>query len=156
MKFDSAAFKKAKFTARTEDVPVPDMAGFFTGLKPQEIPVWTVRGLTGNELGNCNESAERNRKIGAILEGLVSPSKKDISKAVKDMCGIGDNVPQDIAKRISILVTGSVKPKIDQELAVKICKTFPIEFFQLTTKITLLTGQGHVPGKPRGSGKGKT
>jgi hypothetical protein len=51
-----------------------------------------------------------------------------------------------------MLVIGSVDPRIELETAIKLCKVFPVEFMQLTNKITVLTGQGSVPGKPRSSG----
>ncbi|MDF1577674.1 MAG: hypothetical protein P1P81_04420 [Desulfobulbales bacterium] len=155
MEFDRKKFEQARFEPRTEEVPVPDLAGFFSGLAKKEVPGWKVRGLTGPELGQCNEAAENNRKIGAILEGLVGQSSKEIKAAIKELTGNGEAVPQDIAKRLSMLVIGSVDPAVDRPLAVRLCEYYPIEFFQLTNKITTLTGQGHMPGKPPGSGKAK-
>lgn len=156
MGFNSKKFMKAKFVPRIEKVPVPDLAEFFSGLKDDVIPTWTVRGLTGNELGNCAEAAGRNSNVAAIVEGIAGTAKKEKIKAVQGLLGVSDNVPQDVAKRIEHFVSGSVSPKVDKEFAVKFCKNFPVEFLQLTNKIMLLTGQGRVPGKPQGSGKKKT
>ena len=152
MAFDKKAFLREKFIPRTDDVPVPELAAYYPGPKDA---VWKVRGLTGVELAECNEAADRNKKIGAIVEGIAGGQSKKTTAAIKEMVGASDNTPQDIAKRIAFLVTGSVAPVVDMDLAKKLCQTFPIEFYQITTKIIALTGMGHEPGKPKSSGKAK-
>jgi hypothetical protein len=149
MSFSTKKFLKTKFTPRQEQVPVPDLKEFFT---EGEKPVWTVRGLTGQELGRANEAVEKNKNVAAILEGLVSAETKEKAQAIKDLLGVGGGVTQDIAKRLELLVTGSVDPPCTQDLAVRICEVFPIEFFQITNAITKLTGQGQMPGKQPPSG----
>jgi len=138
--FDLKKFRNAKFEARFEDVPVPDLKEFFG--EGAEAPAWRVRGLTGHELGKVNEAAERNRNVSAILEALLSNSADDKAEAVKKLVGLDDAVPHDIARRLEMLSLGSVDPEMDLELAVKLCTHFPIEFFALTNAITKLTGQG--------------
>ena len=149
MAFDSKKFLKTKFSPRTEEVSVPDLQAFF---REGERAVWTVRGLTGQELGRANEAAERNRNIAAILEGLASETAKEKAEAVKELLGIGGAAPQDIAKRLEQLTIGSVDPPCTPDLAVRLCEAFPIEFFQLTNKIMELTGRGQLPGKAQPSG----
>jgi hypothetical protein len=149
MGFDAKKFLKTKFTPRTDEVPVPDLQAFFPeGAKA----VWTVRGLTGQEVGRANEAAERNKNIAAILEGLTAESAKDKAEALKELLGIGGNTTADIAKRLEHLTVASVDPKCTLDLAVRICEVFPVEFFQITNKITILTGQGQMPGKQQPSG----
>jgi hypothetical protein len=149
MPFDAKKFTKTKFVHRTEDVPVPDLKEFF----PEgEKAVWTVRGLTGQELGRANEAADRNKNIAAILSGLTSGAEKEITDAVKDLVGVGGNTPADISKRLEHLCLGSVEPKCTHDLAVRLCETFPVEFFQITNAIVRLTGQGQLPGKREPSG----
>ena len=150
MSFDSKKFMKMKFIPRTESVSVPDLQVFF----PEGAEaVWTVRGLTGQELGRASEAAERNRNISAILEGLTSEAAKDKAEAIKEILGIGGATPQDIAKRLEHLTAGSVDPKCTLDLAVRLCETYPIEFYQLTNKIMELTGRGQMPGKQQPSGE---
>jgi hypothetical protein len=150
MGFDAKRFQKARFTARIEDVPVPDMKDWFG---PDDPAMWKVRGLEGSELGYVNETAARNKNIAAILEGIVSPNESEKVQGIKDLLGMAGQTPEDIARRLEMLVIGSVDPPCDMDLAVKLCKVFPIEFFQLTNKITQLTGQGQVPGKKKLSGE---
>lgn len=148
--FDIKKFKKTKFEPRTELVPLPDMKEFFG---EGDEPVWKVRGLTGAELGRCTEAAERNKNIAAILEGLISPDNQTKVESVREMIGMTPGtVPNDIARRIEQLVLGSVDPAIDEEMAVKLCQVYPVEFYQLTNAIVRLTGAGHVPGKQKPSG----
>jgi len=149
MPFDSKKFLKTKFTPRTADVPVPEMRDFF----PEgAMPVWKVRGLTGQELGRAAEAADRNKNMVAILEGLVADSAKDKAEAIKELLGIGGVAAPDIAKRIEHMSIGSVDPPCAPDLAVRICEVYPIEFFQITNKIVELTGRGQTPGKQTPSG----
>jgi hypothetical protein len=147
--FNTKKFLKTKFVARTFDVPVPDMKDFFEEGAPA---IWKVRGLTGQELGRANEAAGKHKSIVAIIEGVMSTSSKDNADAVKDLLGLGTDTPADVAKRMEHICMGSVEPKCPLDLAVRICETFPIEFYQITNKIMELTGQGQVPGKPKPSG----
>jgi hypothetical protein len=150
MGFDAKRFQKAKFVHRMEAVPVPDLKEWFGANDKAE---WTVRGLEGSELGYVNETAQRNKNIAAILEGIISSDDHAKIQGIKDMLGMAGNTPEDIARRLEMLVIGSVDPKCEIDLAIKLCKVYPIEFFQITNKITQLTGQGHVVGKPKGSGE---
>lgn len=150
MPFDAKQFLKTKFSARSEDVPVPDLAAFFP---PDAEPLWRVRGLTGQELGRAAEAAEKNKNLAALLEGLTADSSKERSEAVKEMFGLGADTPADVAKRIEHLTAASVDPLCPLDLAVKLCETYPIEFYRLTNKIVELTGLGQLPGKPPPSGE---
>lgn len=174
MAFNKKKFLQTKFTAREDEVPVPDMKEFFdndpnnfefipdpkskkkippTIKNPDwKPPVWKVRGLEGVEMARANEAMERNKNIAAILEGLVAQNMREKVDSVKALIGVDEKVPNEIAKRIELLIIGSVDPKVDTELAVKICRVYPIEFYLITNKITELTGQGHMPGKPKASG----
>jgi hypothetical protein len=151
MGFDSKQFLKMKFAHRTEDVPVPDLQQFF----PEgEEAVWKIRGLTGQELGRVKEAPERHKKMTGILEGLLSSVTKDVVDGVKAVMGSGTaDSPDDIVIRMEQLVMGSIEPKCTLDLAVKLCEVSAITFFHLTNKITILTGQGQMPGKPRPSGE---
>lgn len=148
--FDVKRFMSAQFLPREEDVPVPDMREWF---EKGDKPVWRVRGLAGQELGSANAAAERNRNMEAILEGIASAVDRKKSEAIRKLIGDREEVPDDIAKRLEMLVIGSVEPKADIELAVRVCKVYPIEFYQITTKINQLTGMGHAAKKkPASSG----
>jgi hypothetical protein len=152
MSFDAKKFKTGKFTTREGSVKVPGLAAFF----PEgEEPVWKVRGLTGPELGKINEAVERHKNIMAIVEGLVSTGAKEKAESVKKLVGLGDDTPADIVKRLDMLVIASVEPEVDEELAVKFCEKFPVEFFEITNEITKLTGQGYIVGKQEPSGETK-
>ena len=150
MAFDAKKFLKTQFEARTEDVSVPDLKEFF----PEgENPVWVVRGLTGHELGQVQEARERSRNLEAILEKLLSAAAEGKAEAVKEMLGLGQDTPADIVRRLEMLVLGSVNPACNQELAVRICTYYPIEFMTLTNTISKLTGMGaSVKKKPTSSG----
>ena len=149
MPFESKKFTRTKFTPRTEGVLVPDLRQFFPD---GEEAVWTVRGLTGAEIGRAAEATDRSKQAAAILEGLLSASSKEQTDAVKDILGLGGVTPQDIAKRIEHLVIASVDPKCTVDMAVKLSEAFPVEFFQITNKIMELTGKGMLPGKQPPSG----
>ena len=152
--FDIKTFSQEKFTPRTHDVAVPDLKKWF---KNDSKPVWKVRGLTGKEVGMTKESAAKNKSVAGILEMLKSAKVTDQTQALESVFNLGSkNTPDNIAERIDQLVMGSLEPKCDTDLAVKLCERFPVEFYAITNKILELTGKGMEPGKPKGSGKQPT
>ncbi len=150
MGFDSKAFMVAKFELRTEAVKVPELADWFGG----EAPVWTIRGLTGKEYGRVNEAVARNKNVEAFIKELTSESPKKLANGLGKVL-IGVDVADDIAKRISLLGYGSVDPVCELEMTKRLCKFFCEVFYNLTTKIILLSGQGSVVGGQKPSGKTK-
>ncbi|WP_136247932.1 hypothetical protein [Halomonas borealis] len=157
MEFDISKFTSTSFTPREEDVPVPDLAAFFSGTPEKDEsgnakpPLWRVRGLTGAELAKANEAVQMNRNRVAIAEALAAGKDQQLTEALRELIGNGDAVPDDTAKRIEMLTIGSVSPGCTGQLAVKLAEAFPIEFTQLTNKIMQLTGLGGEPGKPKRS-----
>ena len=152
MAFKSKAFDKARFEPRTSDIKLPGLADWFEG-----EPVWKVRGLTGNELGRCNELAEKNRKnIADIVKALIAANGEGSAEAIQNIYGLGDDVPQDVARRIEYLIAGSVDPDCPLDRAVRLNQVFPVEFRIISEEIFRLTGLGHVPGKPTPSGSEPT
>jgi hypothetical protein len=152
MAFKAKSFDKAKFEPRTTEVKVPGLSEWFDG-----PAVWVVRGLSGNELGRCNELAEKNRKnISDIVRALIANKGGETAEAIAGLVSLSDDVPQDVARRIEYLIAGSVDPDCPLERAVLLNQAFPIEFRIITEEIFTLTGQGHVPGKPIPSGNETT
>ena len=72
----------------------------------------------------------------------------DQAEAVRSALGLTKDTPGEIAKRLEMLVMGSVAPKIELPTAVKLAEAFPIEFLSITNRITELTGQGFDLVKP--------
>ncbi len=149
MGFNSKAFLKTKFTAREKQVPVEDLQCFFG----DDQAVWTVRGLTGEELAKVNEAAANAKNMDAIINGIVSDDKGDIAAAIREKIGMSADLPADLIRRMEMLILGSVEPVVDRELAKKLADAYPIEFNLLTGEIYKLTGMGKNPGKQNGSGK---
>jgi len=149
--FNSKKFVQEKFTPRTHEVNVPDLKKWF----PEgEKTVWKVRGLTGKELGRTKEAVSKNKSLAGIIEMLKSAKVTDQTKALEAVFDLGaKSTPDNIAERIDQLATGSVEPKCDIDLAIKLCERFPVEFYSITNKILELTGKGMEPGKLKDSGK---
>lgn len=150
MGFDTKAFKKAKFEDRTEGVPVPDLAEWF---EEGEEAVFVVRGLTGEELARCNEAAQQNKDISAVVEALASKNSQEKVDGIREMLGVSASVPEDMAKRLEQFAYGTVDPDMDHEAAVKFAQEYPIEFYQISNKIMELTGQGRQVAKKKSSTK---
>jgi len=150
MAFDEKKFMNTKFTPREREVKVPDMKDFF---EPKEPPVFRVRGLTGNELATVHEAVEKHKNIAALIEGLLSKGTEEKIEAIRNALGVSSDVPGEIARRLEMITIGAVQPVITLEIAVKFCEVYPIEFYEVTTAISELTGRGQVPGKPKPSGE---
>jgi hypothetical protein len=147
---DINAFLNASLNLREATIEVPQLADFF-GDEPAE---WTIRGLTAAEMAKANEAGESGSNIRAIVDTLAKGEK---AEAIKKLAGVvNDDVPEDVSRRIQMLVSGSVSPKLDEntrDVAVRLAETFPTVFYNLTNKILSLTGQGAEPGKRKASGK---
>lgn len=146
--FNSKAFMRQQFEARTDNVPVPELAAWFD---EESNPVFIVRGLTFEELSKADAAADNSKTMLNLVASLTTKDGKAIAEGIKDAFGVGQETPTNMIKRINHLVMGSVQPEIDEQFAVKLASTFPVEFTQLTNKIVALTGKGFEPGKPKGS-----
>lgn len=148
--FDNAAFMRAEYEARKEKVKVSALADYF----PEgAAPEWEVRGQTASEIAQAMDAVSSSKSIDAIITAIANTANQidEIKKAI----GISDDVPDDVAKRLTQLVTCSTSPEIDMPLAVKLAEVFPIEFFILTNTIVKLTGLGMDIPKSKPSGKTK-
>lgn len=158
--FDLKAFRKARFVAREEDVPLPGLAE--AGLGGEADPetgevapvVFRVRGLTANELARADEEADTSKLLLDVAERLASSKQGDKAQALLDGLGLGGGTPAALRRKICHVAAGVVSPELDQQDVVKLADAFPIEFGQLAHKIYELTGKGkaaQVKPKPSGS-----
>jgi len=151
MGFDTGRFLSEKFEPRTAIVPVSELRDWFEEGDKLE---WKVRGLSGVEIARADEMASKRNVSTAILEGLLTMRANDVRDAIKKMVGHSDEIPEATARRIAHLVTGSVDPVCDEDLAARLNKTFPTVFLTLTNQILILSGQGMTsPGKSKPFGK---
>lgn len=141
--FDAERFERAQFTPRRATVPVDALAAFFDEGAPA---VWHVRGLSSSELHRALDAGKRQGSIEQIVRAIAGSG--DQAEAVRAALGLTKDTPGEIAKRLEMLVMGSVVPKIELPTAVKMAEAFPIEFLSVTNKITELTGQGFDLVKP--------
>lgn len=139
MSFQTKQFQKAKFEDRTDSVPVPDLAEWFDD---GDDAVFVVKALTAEELARCNEAASKNENMSSMIEALNSSNNRDKIDAMREMLGVTESVPNDLAKRLEHFHHGTVDPDMDHEMAVKFAENFPVEFYSITNKIMELTGQG--------------
>lgn len=150
MAFNEKKFMNTQFIPREREVKVPDMKDFFD---PQEPPIFRVRGLTGNELARVHEAVTKHKNVAELVEGIMSNNSQEKIEAIRNALGVSTDVPNEIARRLEMLTIAAVQPKVTLEIATKFCKVFPIEFYEVTTAITELTGRGQVPGKSKPSGE---
>jgi len=143
MPFNVEKFASSTLKQRTARVQVPDLAPFFDEGEPRE---WVVRGLTGAELFRANEAAERQKVVGTVAEALANDQKS--IDAIRNALGINKGTPAELAKRLEMMVAGSVSPEVDLATAVKLAEHFPVEFAMITREITTLTGMGSELVKP--------
>lgn len=146
MSFNVEKFKRAAYAPRTETVAIPELAEFFG---EGEAPEFVVRGLTASELHRAMEASIRLKSVDAMIKALAT--QQDQVESIRRALGTSKDTPAEIAKRLSMLVAGSVSPKLDDAAAAKLAETFPVEFYDLTNRITNLTGQGASRVKPQPS-----
>lgn len=137
-------FQQARFEPRRKSVRVDALAGFFDAC---EEPLWEVRGLDANELHRAQEAKSRHGTLAAILEAMKGEAGAQVD-AMRKAMGLTKDTPGEVAKRLEMLVIGSVAPTIELQMAVKVARVAPVEFFDLTNTISELTGQGFDLVKP--------
>jgi hypothetical protein len=143
MGFAADRFERAAFEPRRLAVDVDALAQFFDD---GEKPVWEVRGLSSSELHRALEAGKRQGSVEQIVRAITATG--DQAAAVRAALGLSKDTPGEIAKRLEMLVMGSVAPVIELPVAVKLAEAFPIEFLTLTNAISELTGQGYDLVKP--------
>ena len=143
MGFNADKFERASFEARRTRVLVSALAQFFDD---GEKPEWEVRGLSATELHKAIEAGRRQGSIDSIVKAIAANG--DQASAVRKALGLSKDVPGEIAKRLEMLVLGSVSPAVTLPQAVKLAEAFPVDFLSLTNEITDLTGQGFDLVKP--------
>ena len=151
MTFALDRFERAKFVPRTQAVEVEALAAFFD---EGEKPEWTVRGLTSSELHRALEASKRSQSIETIVKAIAQGG--DQAQTIRRAIGLTSDTPGEIAKRLEMLVMGSVVPKIELPTAVRLAEHFPIEFLSLTNTISELTGKGADLGKPEAASQPTT
>ncbi len=147
MAFNADKFTSAAFRPRTETLDLPALAPFFDAGEP---PQWTVRGLTAAEFARAQDAEKRNSSIDMLIGALsATQGKAEAVDAARKALGLTNaNTPGEIAKRLEMLVAGSVAPVVTMETAVRFSETLAIDFYLVTNKIVELTGQGFDLGKP--------
>lgn len=147
MAFDADRFLQADYRPRTATLDLPALAPFFAD---GEAPQWTVRSLTASEFARAQDAEKRNSAVDMLMGALAATQGKAeaIAEARKALGLSGANTPGEVAKRLEMLVAGSVTPAITLDVAVRIAERFAIDFYLLTNKIVELTGQGFDLGKP--------
>jgi hypothetical protein len=142
MPLDKQKFLKTKFENRTYDYPVPQLKDWF----PEgDTPIWTVRGLTGIELGRALENGERKKTADAYkLEAMTCGDPAAAMDVIKELFANRDEIPERISTRIEYLIEGSVDPKCDLELALALMKFNGMLASNIANKILELSGKGQV------------
>lgn len=151
MPFQADKFDRAKFEARRKKVAVEALAEFFDD---GEAPEWEVRGLTSNELHKALEAGKRQSSVESIVKAIATTA--DQATAVRRAIGLTTDTPGEMAKRLEMLVLGSVAPVVELPTAVKLAEAFPIEFLTLTNEISELTGKGFDLVKPEAASQPTT
>ena len=143
MGFQADRFERAQFEPRRASVKVEALAAFFGEGEPA---VWEVRGLSATELHRALEASRRQDSIESIVKAIAASG--DQAEAMRRALGLSKDTPGEIAKRLELLVMGSVAPVIELPVAVKLAGAFPIEFLSITNTISELTGKGFDLVKP--------
>src|SRR5574337_706396 len=143
--FNADKFDQSQLEHRTSELELPALSSFFD---EGEKPMFKVRGLSGAELQVAIDAQKRNTTAESLITALAK-LPADVA-TIRQAIGLpSKNTPSELAKRIEMLTLGSVSPKLEQHIAVKLAEKFPIEFYQLTNLITELTGMGaEAMGKP--------
>lgn len=139
--FDPKAYLAAPVITRVARVELPGLKHWVTeDEEGDNTPYIEVRGLTAVEMCKAMEAQETNKNLDGVIKA-IGHNEEQIA-AMKKAVGLGDNVPNEVAKRLTQLSLGSVRPKLELDACVRLGEDFPVELWILTNKITELTGLG--------------
>lgn len=148
--FDLAAFRKAKFQAREQEVPLPGLtSGGFGGYEgegddAQPVPVvFRVRGLTADELARADAEADNSKLLVKVAERLGGSESEKV-QALLDGMGLGEGTNQALAKKLAHVQLGLVDPEFKIQDVVRLADAYPTDFLELSKQIYILTGMGKV------------
>lgn len=145
--FKVKEFLRTELAHRQAKVKVDELKDWFDG-----EPVWTVRGLSHKEIAIADEHSEKTKNLTSLISALAG-NDEDKQKLISQLVGHDKETPKDTAKRMEHLVMGSIEPKIELDVALKLSIHQPYVFALLTNKILELTGLGSeasVKQKPSG------
>lgn len=144
MSFDLQAFLNAQISLREKRVPVPWLAHWF----PEgETPMFTVRALSGEEIFRAADAETRDRKIVAAVQALAGSVQADqFAEAFRQAMG-GDDIPEEMRRRIEHLLAGVAEPKLDRPAVLRLIAFYPTVASDLHKEIMTLIADGPVLGK---------
>jgi hypothetical protein len=146
MTFDIDKFRQAQLAPRTSEVKALGLKDWFgEGVEP----VFKIRGLTGEEFYAVREATQKRRDLQAIASRLFSGEGGAFADAIEEFYG---GVPDELARRIEVLIGGCVDPKFDRTAALKLFKYYPSDAHLIAEAILRATGEGAVLGESKGSG----
>lgn len=138
MGFDTQGFQRAPWEHRTQEVPVPELAEFFTDGSPA---VFKVRGLSADELYKIRFSVSRHLVIEGIAEGLAEASKSGATRAINEVLSTSQLHPAT-PRAIETLIFGCVDPPCDLDMARLLMSKHGVVFMKLSDTIMTLAGLG--------------
>lgn len=140
MPFDIEGFKRATLVPRTTQVRVPGLKDDWFG--PDDDPVFTVRGLSADELAFAQDAFKRNQRALGIATGLASNDIGELSEKVREALSEQPEKHPTVALRQAMIRLGTVDPVLDETAASKIARGWPIELNLISEAINGLTGRG--------------
>lgn len=142
MPLDTDVFVATTFQPRQAEIPLP---GLKQWSDDGQVPVWKVRGLTGQEWWKCREAVDNRKDIVQVLSNFIGGDAAEVANALKErFCS---ESAADLSFRIEILLLASLDPICNREMAAKFCKYCLAEFKSVTEEIIKISWQGHLPGK---------
>jgi len=142
MPIDTDAFLGTSFVPREAEIPLPGLQAWSDD---GEVPVWKVRGLTGQQWWKCKESVDNRKDIVSVISNFIGGDAEEVTAALKErFCS---ESASDLAFRIEVLILASIDPVCNREMAAKFCKYCLAEFKTVTEEIIKISWQGHLPGK---------
>lgn len=139
MSFDTQKFAAAKWVHRTQAVEVPELAAFFPEGEPA---VFTVRGLSADEIYKIRSASSRAKLLEGIAEGLAEGSKSGTARAIAEALGAQGVLDPATPRAMETLILGCVDPPCDLDLARLLADKHGLIFVRLNDAIMALTGQG--------------
>lgn len=147
MEINRALLNNGDLSLPRKDIPVPELRRLFKNLPAEEVPMLTIRALTGRELFLAGEAATQNQLRSKLIEGLREAPND--GKAGEVMAAILTDKKRDadeFRRRLVIFRCGVIdehgKPLFDEIETAMIAEFWGQAFADVSAEIWRLSQEG--------------
>lgn len=147
MEINRALLNNGDLVLPRKDIPVPELRKLFKNLPENEIPMLTIRALTGRELFLVAEAATQNQLRTKLIEGLrEAPNDSKAGEVMAAILSDKERDTDEFRRRLVIFRCGVIDEKghslFDEIETATIAEKWGVAFANVSLEIMTLNQEG--------------